>query len=360
MRNKLRELKNFLKIKAKKSLSLTFAYLYRFGLRFDKAHTAYPFIDINDTLLSIPGFTVPNERKYMILYSKFLYSNKGHVCELGCTFGSLTASLAYGMRSKNNKPICSYDLFSWHSSFGSILDQTEFRNTLKDGDSFLHIFQNYTSNYKSLVSACKEDINVVLWDNKKKIEFLLVDAMKSEFLADSILKKFYINLDLESIVFHQDFCHFHEPWIHLIHYKFREYFKFVCHIEDSSSAVFKLTKKINIELVKNGFSMKEFSVEDIHKSFDYSASFIKEEPAKQNILSSKVYCFLACHFFDEAEDELKKLVSNYNFIEEGNLEFVIKLVNISLKERGLILNEMQQNGNNLLTNLDYVTKASQG
>ena len=334
-----------------------FAYLYKIGFRFDQAHLAYPYVELPEELKAIPGFTVLNERKYMRLFSSYLYTNKGYICELGCTFGSLTASLASGLK-KGSKKIHSYDIFTWHKSFGDILYQTEFKDTLEYGKSFQHVFNHYTSKYDSHIEASPTDINKVLWDEGKAIEFLLVDAMKSEFLADAILKKFYKHLELGSIVYQQDFCHFHEPWIHLIHYKFKDNFTFVCHIEDTPSAVFKMNKTIEPEKLQEGFSLNAFSIDQIHESFDFSASLIKEEPARQNVLAAKSYCLFACHFFKEANLTLSKVLDSYEFVEKGNLEFVVKIAEQVKKDETLILEEMNERGKNLLTDLDYITNAT--
>lgn len=326
------------------------------GLRFDQAHLAYPYITLSEDLREIPGFTVPNERKYMRLFSSYLYSNRGYICELGCTFGSFTSSLASGLKS-GSKKIHSYDIFTWHKSFGEILDQTQFKDTIEYGESFQHVYNHYTSPWKSYIEASSKDINEVLWEESKTIEFLLVDAMKSEFLADTILQNFYKHLELGSIVYHQDFCHFHEPWIHLIHFKFKDHFKFVCHVEDSSSVVFQLIRKIEPERLHEGFSLMDFSTEQIEDSFSYSASLIKEEPAKQNVLAAKIYCLFACHFFENAESALSQVVNYYDFIECGNLEFVIKIARQVKRDRDLILENMEKKGKNLLTDLDYITNA---
>ena len=166
-----------------KSRSLSFAYLYKFGFKFDQAHLAYPYVKLSEDLTTTPGFTLPNERKYMRLFSSYLYKNKGYICELGCTFGSFTASLASGLK-ENSKKIRSYDIFTWHKSFGKILDETEFKDTLQYGESFRHVFNHYTAPYKSHIKVSSTDINEVLWEDGKAIEFLLVDAMKSDTLAD--------------------------------------------------------------------------------------------------------------------------------------------------------------------------------
>ena len=357
MKNILRLIKHRFVAMCQKYIILSYTHLYRLGLHFQNAHLAYPYIQISKDLIEIPGFTHPNERRYLKLFSSYIYKDKGFICELGSTFGSLTASLASGL-SKGSRRIQSYDIFTWHKSFGGILDKTQFKNTLEDGESFKHLFDHYTSKYADRIEVHANDINNVIWEEGKKIEFLLVDAMKTETLADSILKNFYKHLEKGSFVFQQDFCHFHEPWIHLIHYEYKNYFDFICHIEDTPSVVFRLNKKIETEKLHKGFSLLEFSEKQIEDSFDYSASLITQEPAKQNILAAKIYCFLICHFFEKAEHSLNNILCNYNFIESGNLEYVIRISEQVKKDKELIIDKMRSCGKNLLTDLDYITNVT--
>lgn len=328
--------------------------LCRIGIRLDAAHRQYSLIKLDDHLAAIPGFTIPNERKYMKLFGSYLYSNKGFICELGCTFGSFTASLASGLR-KGSKKIHCHDLFTWHKSFGDVLEGTEFAETLRYGDSFLPVFRHYTSGYESFIEPIAGDIGDVHWDESKKIELLVVDAMKNEFLADVILRRFYGQLEVGSYVFQQDFCHYHEPWIHLIHYQFKDCFTLVCHVEDTPSLVFRMTRKIEPERLRAGFDLQNFDEQRIRESFDYSISLVSEEPARQNILAAKVFCLLARHFFEEAERTLDQLLEEYDFIEPGNLEFVIQVHQKAKEDKQLILDTMRNEGKNLITDLDYVT-----
>ena len=354
MRNLLRSVKKKVISLFIKNIRYICLLLYRCGLEFKQAHLAYEFIKLDENIKKIPGFTVLNERKYMHHFARSLYQNKGFICELGCTFGSFTASLASAL-DKGSKKIFCYDLFIYHDSFCDVLKSTEFKDLLKSGESFYHIFEHYTSAYKLFIQATPGDLNKLSW-NKGMIEFLVIDAMKSDTLADSILKKFYRHLDVGSIIFHQDFCHFHEPWIHLIHYKLNEHFKFICHIEDSSSVVFKMTKKIDSSKISAGFNLMDFTSNDIVKAFDYSLSRIDEEPAKQNVIAAKIYCLLACHFFDEANTTLNETLASYDFVEIGNLEYVVKIAEKVASEKDTIVKEFVSNGKNLLTELDYITE----
>jgi hypothetical protein len=95
----------------------------------------------------------------------------------------------------------------------------------KEGSSFLEEYKKRTKNYSNRIEICEGDLNEVGW-NGQKIEFLLVDAMKNWDLANAIIRDFYSSLIPNvSYVLHQDFAHYFTPWIHLLHWYFRDYFE---------------------------------------------------------------------------------------------------------------------------------------
>ena len=49
------------------------------------------------------------------------------------------------------------------------------------------------------------------------------------------------------------------------------------------------------------------------------------------------------------------MLEEYDFIEPGNLEFVIQVHQKAKEDKQLILDTMRNEGKNLITDLDYVT-----
>jgi len=336
-------------------------FLHEVGININKIHFGYDLEREYESLMRIPGFSTINERRYLLWYAKVIYRNKGEMVELGCTFGSLSYPIIKGI-SESKHPTCrklyTYDTFIWHDSFGDILKGTKFHKTVSAGESFLHIYKHYIKEYKSNVNINEGDLFNDTWDNKP-IEFLLVDAMKSENLANHILEVFYPSLMVNSTIFHQDFCHFHEPWIHLIQFALREYFTPLGHLDDSSTVIFSLKKKISYESVNEGVWIDTCSNQFIFDAFNYSLSIVHQEPARQNIRSCMIFAFLIKHEFELAYSELDKIKSDYNNFEEGNLIFVDRICNSIKGYEHLIIQKKMNNRINLIDHLDFITDITQ-
>ena len=181
--------------------------------------------------------------------------------------------------------------------------------------------------------------------------------MKNIRITNNVAQQFYPYLIENSYVFHQDFCHFFEPWIHILQYRLKEFFRPVLHVEDSPSFVFQLTKKIPHDLKLAKINLETINIEEINDAFAYSLSLVDEEPARQNIYAAKIYCMFACSYFNEGKDCLKDTLNSYDFVEKGNLQYVSKISSSIDKDIEHIKNNLEY-GVNLLLDLDYITKAN--
>ncbi|MEY4886355.1 MAG: hypothetical protein RL151_1664, partial [Bacteroidota bacterium] len=167
------------------------------------------------------GMTTCEERAWWMDYTSNTYEGKGAIVDLGSWFGSTACALAEGLRSNKNQharnqPIHAIDLFVWHPWMDVCVVGTPFEGKLKAGDDFMHIFHQQTKRYGNQIIGIKEDLNKYIW-NGGRIEFLLIDAMKSWGLANRIIEQYYTHLiPGTSFILQQDFAHFYAYWIHLI------------------------------------------------------------------------------------------------------------------------------------------------
>ena len=334
----------------------TLLFLKIFGIKFTKFHKAYLHLDFDFDYRHVPGATNPNEKKYLYFFTKYFYRYDGLICELGCAFGSLTKAIAHGLEKKDVR-IQSFDNFKWHSSWGNVLKGSNFYETLDDGDDFQHIFEYYTKETKSRIDIRSENLENYSWKDKCNIELLVVDVMKNINITNNVTQQFYPHLAENSYLFHQDFCHFFEPWIHLLQFRLKKFFRPVLHIEDSPSVVFQLIKKLPHNLNQAYITLDTITVQEINNAFDYSLSLVDEEPARQNIHASKIYCMFACSYFEEGKQCLKDTLNSYDFVERGNLEYVVK-ISSSIDEDLEYIQSNLENGVNLLLDLDYITKVN--
>jgi hypothetical protein len=258
------------------------------------------------------GMTSKTEQNYFEKYGEQIYSGKGEIVDLGCWLGSTTIPLLRGLLKnpafeKSSRKVYAYDLFVWYDWMNSSLIGTNLVGKYKEGDRFLDEFKKRTEKYASHIEICAGDLAEIGW-NGNKIEFLLIDAMKNWELSNAIVKHFFGSLAAdESYILHQDFGHYFTPWIHLLHWNFRDYFVFVEDVPDSGSTVFKCVKKIPAELVSKTYSFESFSDEEANAAFSYSME-IAPAGKQANIAAAKVMFYVHQNRLAEAQAALENLL----------------------------------------------------
>jgi hypothetical protein len=271
------------------------------------------------------GMTSLDEQSYFRRYAARNYSGLGEIVDLGCWLGSTTIPLAQGLRNNLNvsmkqKRIHAYDLFIWEDWMNPYKDGC--RRQYSRGESFLEEYKARTDNFSDLIQIYAGDLQQIGWLGKP-IEFLLVDAMKSWELAESVVKQFYPHLVPEqSLLLHQDFKHYYTSWIHLIQYRLREYFTFELDVLNSSSVVFRLQKPVDCDLTWLA-DLKSCSNNDIEEAFDYSLSLTRGKSA--SIAAAKVMCFVHLNRLGEARRALGDSI-RHGFSQESELAVCKKIL----------------------------------
>jgi hypothetical protein len=241
-----------------------------------------------DIDMSIVGMLSQQERQYLYEYTKNEYSGIGSIVDLGCWLGSSTIPMAMGL-AKNTNPqtehtqIQAYDLFIWEDWMDDCVSDATLKGKFKPGDSFFKEYQQQTLPWEKQICCHPGDINQLGWPGGQ-IEFLFIDAMKSWELANSIIYNFFPSLVVgHSTIVQQDFSHYYTYWIHLIMYRFREYFEVVYDVPHSASLAFKYIKQIPDEELKKTHSLESFDTDEINAAFRYSTSLVA--PEKSSVIS---------------------------------------------------------------------------
>jgi hypothetical protein len=262
------------------------------------------------------GMTTHAEQSYFEEYARDIYLGTGAIVDLGCWLGSTTIALAKGL-AENPSPqarastIHAFDRFVWEAWMGetSCCRGTEIEGKFKPGESFLDEFHKRTAPWSDRIQVYTGDLCQIGWGGAP-IEFLLIDAMKSWELANGILRDFYPCLiPGKSYILHQDFAHFYEPWIHLTHYRLRDYFRVVHIVPHSQSFVFEYVKKLPDELLTASYEPSLFSDEEVDVAFEYSISLTSDRETRTAIAASKVMHFIHVGDTNKAQTELDAIVS---------------------------------------------------
>ncbi len=263
------------------------------------------------------GMTTRSEQEYFADYGENLYRGRGEVVDLGCWLGSTTISVVSGLQKNpafadSDRKVFAYDTFTWYDSMNEPVAGTELVGKYREGDSFLEAYKKRTAKYADRIEICAGDLKEIGWHGGD-IEFLLVDAMKNWELSNAILRDFYPHLiPGQSLVLQQDFAHYFTVWIHLIHWRLRDYFEFAADIANSSSVVFRNIKKIPLELLTKEYSFDDFSDTNVADAINYSLSMVSEDK-KANIRAAHIMSFIHQKRYREAADVLGALEKKFTF-----------------------------------------------
>lgn len=260
--------------------------------------------------------TTQTEQAYLEEYAGSIYSGTGAMVDLGCWLGSTTIPLVKGlMRNPNLRrvsiPIYAYDRFLWEQWMeeNGVVRGSEIEGKYKPGESFLEEFKKRTSPWADQIRTIAGDLCELSW-NGGPIEFLLIDAMKSWDLVNAILRGFFpFLIPNKSYILHQDFAHYYESWIHLAHYRLRNYFQLVHIVPQSQSFVFQCTKQIPPELLTLSYKSSLFSDEEVDLAFAHSMNLTTDSRTQAAIAASKAMHFIHLGNFARAQSELDEFQS---------------------------------------------------
>lgn len=272
------------------------------------------------------GMTSSTEQAYLGRYGENSYTGVGDVVDLGCWLGSTTIPLTRGLLRNptfagSGKKVYAYDLFVWFDWMNSSVAGTDLYGKYGEGDSFVDEFEKRTAAFADSIEICAGDLKSIGWQGGG-IEFLLIDAMKNFELAGSIVKDFYPHLtEGNSLVFHQDFAHYFTPWIHLIQWRFRDYFEFVEEVPSSTSVVFKCTRSIPQSDCEQELLFTTFTQTDVDAAFDYSMGLVYAEKLS-NVAAAKVMWYMHQSEHVKARSVFDELISRG--IEIENDMFIVQ------------------------------------
>ena len=177
---------------------------------------------------------------------------------------------------------------------------TDLAGRFQPGQSFVEEFHRRTARWSASITVHAGDLQEESWDPSAPIEFLFNDAGKSWELVGSTARTFYPALiPGRSIVVEQDFAHYYTPWVHLLRYRFRDYFEPVLHVRFSASAVFRCIASPPTDLLASPFSVASFSEPEVEAAFADSFRLTSPE-MRANVAAARVMLHLHAGDLDRA------------------------------------------------------------
>lgn len=281
--------------------------------------------DVLASLKKLQGMTSQEERLYLYNYAQSKYTGEGEIVELGSWLGSSTVSLAMGLENNRcladkHQHIHAFDIFTWIDGFNQLpcVVGTSIENKFKHGDCFLTEYQARIEPWRELIDVHHADLTTTSWESEKSIEYLFVDAMKSWDLTNSIIQNFFPYLiPGKSLVHHNDWGHFSQPRIHLIMYKFRDYFTPIDHL--APAMIFKYTKEIPQKLLMETYNYQTFSKSEIDHAFNYALGISPLSSMYGLLLGARILCWIERGEFGIAKLELDSAKLKYeNLAKQGS------------------------------------------
>lgn len=274
----------------------------------------------------IIGMISEYERAFLQYYAQQKYSGAGEIVDLGTWLGSSTINIAKGLSENKkvlnkNKRIFAYDLYTWEDSLDYYVANTEYQNMFKQGDDYKWLFLKLTNSYEPFIEIKGNVLNDA-WNNKP-IEFLFVDAMKNIETTHQILKSFYpFLIPKKSILVYQDFDHYLTPWVHLLIYRFRNYFKHIHDVPYSGGAVFKLMKKLPSDCFNTDITIIDET--EAEQAYKYSIKMACDRK-KANIAAAHVMYYYCHGNLNKAQTVFAKYIGKYES-NNSELDDVRKLI----------------------------------
>lgn len=269
------------------------------------------------------GMTSVEEQKYYREEAKNYLGKPGVIVDLGCWMGATTIAFARGLDLKKGKPspeiIHAYDQFIW-SNWMSKDTYESLTKSYKVGDDFYPDVKELLYEYGDNVNLHKENLKKYVW-NKGGIKILLVDIMKGEELSTAVALSFYPFLLKGSIVIHQDFSHLGTPWVHIIQYRLRDYFKLRQEVRWSPTVSFELKKPISRDKIKEIVNFENITDEEVEAAFKYSFSLVSPE-AVSLIAGAHVLFYVRI----EEKEKARSLFENYTKTIDMSLSHEVELL----------------------------------
>jgi len=205
------------------------------------------------------------------------------VVDLGSWLGSLTVSLARGIRrnpsaaarvAAGERFIHAHDIFDWQPSFDDWVRETPYAGRYQPGDDFRDAFAAETREHAGLIETHKMNLTDARW-NGGPIGLLVNDAWKKLPIAESCVRAFFPRLAPGSLLLHQDYLWFGESFIHIAMFRLREWFEPVFQVPNGTTCAFICKRPVEVP-PPMPLSYDDISLEEIDDAFLWSSTFVDD------------------------------------------------------------------------------------
>ncbi len=174
------------------------------------AHVAKPALAATK---GVPTMLGPQEQQFYYWLTSVWARGDGAVVDLGCCAGGSTARLAAGAADSGlNTRIVAYDRFTAAEPLKETLLYANGIETFA-GNDILPLAERLLSPWSDRIDLIPGEIEDNAWDGGP-IELLVIDSAKTADSLDAQSALFYPHLIAgQSVILHQDFLHWSQPWL---------------------------------------------------------------------------------------------------------------------------------------------------
>ncbi|MEM0923771.1 MAG: class I SAM-dependent methyltransferase [Pseudomonadota bacterium] len=160
--------------------------------------------------LAVPTMLTEEEGRLLHWLGATWAEGAGSICDLGCFAGGSTARLAAS--AAESAEIHAFDFFTISAEHKQ---KFLYDNGVRRfwGSNLMPCAKRLLAPWQDKITLHKTDIAAERWA-RGPIEILFIDAMKTPETGDAILRNFFPALiPGRSIIVHQDYQHWRQPWI---------------------------------------------------------------------------------------------------------------------------------------------------
>lgn len=200
------------------------------------------------------GMIGPEERRCYFWLGKNLPTGNGCIVDAGSFVGASTlcfaaGAAAAGQREFNGRKIIhSYDYFQVVDQYVGEAITRDFR-PIKQGESYLDIFEKQTAAYNDLIEAHPGNFLSHRWHGDPVVLLFIDIAKTAELNAHAIGEFFPSLIPGHSVLVHQDYFHCWHPYIHISMQFLNDEFELLDEHVAHQSCVWRLTKPIPEEKI---------------------------------------------------------------------------------------------------------------
>lgn len=261
----------------------------------------------DECLLSLPpGMISPDERKYLGWLIREHFQGCGVILDMGVFTGASTCIFGEALRAIGRDApatIHSYDRFIMDAMMPRWIP------SLREGDSFLSVWEEYTQHLGQIVVCHPGDLLQMRWSGGPA-EIIFVDIMKGWPLCEHVTRAFFPALIEGGYLVHQDIKFWATPWIIYVMSRLRHCYE-PAHNVIISTIGFRCLRQLRDADLDFEFGPQVFADKSADEHFDWLLDYLPEPLDRVKIEGARARGYFQAGRADLANAVMDRARENY-------------------------------------------------